>query len=39
MRYPTTDKARAFARKDAVRFEVKNSAAEIEKLMLACLER
>lgn len=39
MRNPTTARAREFAAEAASRFQVKNSAAEIEKLMLACLGR
>jgi len=37
MRTPTTARAREFASEAAARFQVKKSAAEIEKLMLACL--
>jgi glycosyltransferase involved in cell wall biosynthesis len=39
MRNPSTANAREFATIAAARFQVKNRAAEIEKLMLTCLER
>jgi hypothetical protein len=39
MRNPTTAKAREFAIEAAARFQVKDRAAEIEKLMLQFLER
>ena len=39
MKNPTTVKARAFATEAAARFQVKDRAAEIEKLMLRFLER
>ena len=39
MRNPTTSRAREFAIEAAARFQVKNRAAEIEKLMLKYLER